>query len=229
LIGTLYGVGVGPGDPELMTLKAVRIIRKCDVIAVPAKEPKESFAYKIVSAAVSEIADKELIGINIPMINEREKIIKEHENGAHLIQTHIERGKNVAYLTLGDPTIYCSFGYIARMIEAKGFHVEYINGVTSFCAAAARLSLPLAEWDETLHIIPVAHKMGTSLSYEGNYVIMKPSGHMKEVKELLNKTDFMVKSVENCGCSNERVYSGVDEIPDDAGYYTIIIAKQVKS
>ena len=221
---TVYGIGVGPGDPELLTLKAVRIIRECDVIAVPAKEPKESFAYKIASAAVPEIADKELIGINVPMINDREKIAKEHENGALLIQSYLEQGKNVAYLTIGDPTIYCSFGYFARIIEANGFHVEYINGITSFCAAAARLKSPLAEWDEPIHIIPAAHKPDTHLGDGGNFVLMKPSGHMKEIKELLNETDLTVKSVENCGCSNERVYNGTNEIPDDVGYLSLIIA-----
>ena len=106
--GIAYGVGVGPGDPELMTLKAIRMIRENDIIAVPGKDPKESVAYKIAEAVVPEISEKTLIPIYMPMVKDRELIKQEHEKGAKLIESYLDQGKNVVYLTLGDVTIYCS-------------------------------------------------------------------------------------------------------------------------
>ena len=110
--GIAYGVGVGPGDPELMTLKAVRLIRENEVIAVPGKDAKESAAYKIASGAVPEISEKTLVPIYMPMIRDRAKITEEHRKGAKLLEEYLDQGKNVVYLTLGDSTIYCTFSYL---------------------------------------------------------------------------------------------------------------------
>ena len=93
--GIAYGVGVGPGDPELMTLKAVRLIQENDVIAVPGKKAEESVAYKIAQAMIPEIADKTLVPIYMPMVKDREMIQKEHEKGAKLIESYLDQGKNV--------------------------------------------------------------------------------------------------------------------------------------
>ncbi|SKB63212.1 precorrin-2/cobalt-factor-2 C20-methyltransferase [Lachnospiraceae bacterium] len=227
--GIAYGVGIGPGDPELLTLKAVRMIKECDVVAVAGKDPKESFAYRIASAAVPEIADKELVGVYMPMVKDREKLREEHEKGAKLLESYLEQGKNIAYITLGDPTIYCTFSYLQHILERDGFEVKLISGITSFCAAAARLNISLAEWDEELHIVPAVHKEEHTLDYDGNYVLMKSASHMSEVKEILRESGLTVNAVENCGCDNEKVYRGIDEIPDDAGYYSLIVAKRGRS
>ena len=224
--GIAYGVGVGPGDPEYMTLKAVRLIRENDVIAVPGKEPKESAAYKIAAAAVSEIADKELVPVFMPMVKNRELIAREHQKAAKLLEGYLVQGKNVVYLTLGDPTIYCTFSYIQHILEADGYQAELVSGVSSFCAAAARLKLPLAEWDEPLHVIPAVHKPDEELKQPGTYVLMKSAREMKTVKERLRRSGRRVVMVENCGMEHEKVYRSLDEIPDDAGYFSLIIAKQ---
>ena len=134
-------------------------------------------------------------------------------------------GKNVAYITLGDPTIYCTFSYLQHILEEDGYNVELLNGITSFCAAAARLKFSLVEWDEILHVIPAVHMTEEQLGHDGNYILMKSASHMAEVKEFLRKSGLHVNAVENCGCSNEKIYHGIDEIPDDAGYYSLIIAK----
>ncbi|MBQ6376735.1 MAG: precorrin-2 C(20)-methyltransferase [Lachnospiraceae bacterium] len=224
--GTIYGVGVGPGDPELMTLKAVRLIRENDIIAVPGKIAAESTAYKIAAAAVPEIADKTLVPVYMPMVKDREMIRKEHEKGAKMLETYLDQGKNVVYLTLGDSTIYCTFSYLQHFLEEDGYPVELVSGIPSFCAAAARLNLPLTEWDEPLHIIPAVHKTHEPLHYEGNYVLMKAASHMKEIKELLAQKDLLVNCVENCSMENEKVYRSLEEIPDDTGYFSLIIAKE---
>lgn len=232
--GIAYGVGVGPGDPELMTLKAVRLIRENDIIAVPGKRPQEAAAYKIAAAAVPEIAQKTLVPVYMPMVKDRELIRREHEKGAGLIECYLDQGKNVVYLTLGDPTIYCSFSYLQHILEEDGYLVKLVSGIPSFCAAAARLNLPLLEWDESLHVIPAACMTEKHLSFcdhseaepAGNYVLMKLSGHIKEIKEQLKKTGMKVQAVENCGMKTEKVYRSPDEIPDDAGYFSLIIAKE---
>ena len=226
--GVAYGVGVGPGDPELMTLKAIRLIRENDVIAVPGKDPTASVAYQIAVKNVPELADKELVPVFMPMVKERELIEREHKKGAEIIEAYLEQGRNVVYITLGDPTIYCTFSYLQHILEADGYTVKLISGITSFCAAAARMNLPLAEWDEQLYIIPAVHRLEEPLSGSGNYVLMKSASHMKEVKELLRESGKEVHMVENCSMDTEKVYHRVDEIPDDAGYFSLIVAKEAK-
>ena len=223
--GIAYGVGVGPGDPELMTLKAVRLIRENRVIAVPGKTARETAAYRIAVQAVPELADKELVPVDMPMIRDRARIDAEHRKGAELLMTWLDKGENVVFLTLGDPTVYCTFSYLQHYLEAAGYRVELVSGVTSFCAAAARLGLPLAEWDEPLHVIPAVHKMNERLDLDGNYVLMKSASHMGEVKKLLKDSGRKVGAVVNCGMPGEAVYRSADEIPDDAGYFSLIIAK----
>ena len=224
--GIAYGVGVGPGDPELMTLKAVRLIRENRVIAVPGKAARETTAYQIAVQAVPELADKELVPVEMPMIRDRARIDAEHRKGAELLKTYLDKGENVVFLTLGDPTIYCTFSYLQHYLEADGYRVELVSGIPSFCAAAARLGVSLTEWDEPLHVIPAVHKTEDRLAQDGNYVLMKSASHMKEVKALLKASGRRVSAVVNCGMPGEAVYRCAEEIPDDAGYFSLIIAKE---
>ena len=224
--GIAYAVGVGPGDPELMTLKAVRLIRETEIISVPGKTAEESVAYKIAIGAVPELADKEILPINMPMIRDRARMAEEHKKGAELLESYLKQGKNIVFLTLGDPTVYCTFSYLQHIMEADGFRVELVPGITSFCAAAARLNLPLAEWDEPIHILPAAHKTEDPLDQPGTYVLMKSASHMKEIKQQLRESKKAVCAVENCYMENEHIYRNVEEIPDDAGYYSLIVAKE---
>jgi precorrin-2/cobalt-factor-2 C20-methyltransferase len=222
--GIAYGVGVGPGDPEYMTLKAIRLIRENEVIAVPGKTAKESVAYRIAVQAVPELAEKELVAIHMPMVKDRSLIDAEHRKGAERLKGYLDQGRNVVFLTLGDPTVYCTFSYLQHYLEADGYPVELVSGIPSFCAAAARLGLPLAEWDEPIHIIPAVHKTDDRLEQDGSYVLMKSASHMKEVKELLKASGRNAYAVVNCGMENETVYRSAVEIPGDAGYFPLIIA-----
>lgn len=220
-----YGVGVGPGDPELMTLKAVRLIRENEVIAVPGKNPKESVAYQIAVQNVPELGDKELVPMDTPMTRDRERLKKAHRKCADVLESYLDKGKNIVYITLGDPTVYCTFSYIQRLLEADGYTTALVSGVPSFCAAAARLRVPLAEWNQPLHIIPAAHTEEFPLQNGENYVLMKSASRMKEVKAFLRQSGKSVYAAENCGMENEKLCYGVDEIPDDAGYFSLMIAK----
>ena len=107
--GIVFGVGVGPGDPEYMTLKAIRLIRENDVIAVPGTVAEETVAYGIAAAAVPELKDKELVAVNMPMLRDRALLEAEHRKGAKLLEQYLDRGENVVFLTLGDPTVYSTF------------------------------------------------------------------------------------------------------------------------
>ena len=226
--GTLFGVGVGPGDPELMTLKAVRMIRENEVIAVPGADVRETVAYKIAVQAVPELADKELLPIYMPMTHDAEELELNHAKGAKTLESYLDQGKNIVFLTLGDPCVYSTFSYLQHRVEADGYHTELVSGITSFCAAAARLNISLSEWNEQLHIIPAVHRLDNELTESGNYILMKSGKKMKQVKEILRETGKQVSMVENCGMETEHVYRSVEEIPDDAGYYSLIIAKEHK-
>lgn len=226
--GILYGVGVGPGDPELMTLKAVHLIQENEVIAVPGADPKETVAYKIAVQAAPELANKELLPVYMPMTHDREELIRNHQKGAKLVEACLDKGQNVIFLTLGDPTIYSTFSYIQELVEADGYETKLVSGITSFCAAAARLNIPLTEWNQQLHVVPAVHKLDNKLEEAGTYVLMKSGKKMNQVKEVLAQSGRDVLMVENCGMENEHIYHGVEEIPDDAGYYSLIIAKEHK-
>ncbi len=293
--GIAYGVGVGPGDPELMTLKACRLIREGDIIALPGKEAKETVAYKIAVRAVPELAEKELIAIDMPMTKDAELLRESHREGAKQIETYLAQGENVVFLTLGDPCVYCTFTYLQPYLHADGYETRLINGIPSFCAAAAELNMPLVEWDEPMHVLPATHKLertpgtprvngkeaeadcaekrrasgisgapgapgaygkeieadcaekqgasGTSAMPEGagrmredflrepgTCVLMKSGSHMQEVKELLRASGkTSIQMVQDCGMNTQKIYYSVDEIPDDAGYFSLIIAKDGQS
>ena len=226
--GTLFGVGVGPGDPELMTLKAVRMIRENEVFAVPGADVRETVAYKIAVQAVPELADKELLPIYMPMTHDAEELELNHAKGAKTLESYLDQGKNIVFLTLGDPCVYYTFSYLQHRVEADGYHTELVSGITSFCAAAARLNISLSEWNEQLHIIPAVHRLDNELTESGNYILMKSGKKMNQVKEILSRSGKDVLMVENCGMPDEHIYHSVEEIPDDAGYYSLIIAKEHK-
>lgn len=226
--GLLYGVGVGPGDPELMTLKAVRLINENQIIAVPGADPVETVAYKIAVQAAPALAEKELLPIYMPMTHDKEEMRINHEKGAETIEKLLAEGKNVVFLTLGDPTIYSTFSYIQKIVKEHGFQTVLVSGIPSFCATAARMDISLAEWNEQLHIVPAVHRLDSKLEQSGNYVLMKSGTKMQQVKEILRESCREVVMVENCGMPDEHIYNNVDEIPDDAGYYSLIIAKEKK-
>ena len=224
--GILYGVGVGPGDPELMTLKAVKLIRENDVVALPGNSPKETVAYKIASAAVPELAKKQLLAVYMPMTHDKKEQARCHRQGAKLVESYLEQGKNVVFLTLGDSSVYSTFAYIQQIVEKDGYSTQLVSGIPSFCAAAARMNMPLAIWNEQVHIFPAVHMLSETLPDSGTCVLMKSGSKMGQVKEILKKSGRDAVMIENCGTSSEQVYMHVDEIPDTAGYYSLIISKE---
>ena len=207
--GTLYGVGIGPGDPKLMTFRAAELIRDNEIIALPGEKAEETVAYQI----AVQTKDRELLE-------------KSHEEAADRVEECLQKGQNVVFLTLGDPTVYSTYLYVHKRIAQRGYRTELTSGITSFCAVAAKLNIGLVEKAEELHVIPASYQIEDALKLPGTKVLMKAGRKIGQVKELLKKAGMQAMMIENCGMENEKIYQTVDEIPENAGYYSLIIVKE---
>lgn len=226
MIGTLYGVGVGPGDPKMMTCLAIETIEKCPVIAVPAEGREHAVSYRIASRIVKGLDKKEYLNVSTPMTKDSQVLKKNYEAAANQIIEQLRAGRDVAYLTLGDPTIYSTYIYIHRLVKKQGLHAQIINGVPSFCAAAAKLGDSLADRSEQLHIIPSTYDIEEALTYQGNKILMKAASKLSSVKHTLQEKNMTGVMIENCGMPDEHIYLNVDEMPEQASYYTIVLTKE---
>lgn len=227
--GKLYGVGVGPGDPELLTLKALRLIKENEVIAVPGRDIQASVAYQIVKGAYEDLDKKTLIPVAMPMTKDPQVLKTNHDKAADQVEDYLREGKNVVFLTLGDTTVYSTYLYVHKRILERGYEAEIVSGITSFCAVAARLNMGLVEADQPLHVIPATYKaqeMTEILKLPGTKVLMKTGKKMKQVKESIEKSGQKAVMIENCGMPSEKIYRSAEEIPEDSGYYSLIIVKE---
>jgi precorrin-2/cobalt-factor-2 C20-methyltransferase len=230
--GTLYGVGVGPGDPELITVKALRTIAACDLVVFP--EPEEGggrhLAFEIARGAMPELENRELMGLYLPMTRDAGIMRLNQEKAATRIMEKLREGKNLAFLTLGDPSVYSTYSYLHRMVEDGGFPVRIIPGVTSFCAAAAALGEDLVKGTEALHIIPASYGDAPgALDLRGTRVFMKMGRSLGEIRALAEERGLgsRARVIENCGLENQRIWTSLDDLPPEAapGYFTLIILK----
>lgn len=246
MAGKLYGIGIGPGDPELITLKAVRLLSGCKYLAVPGKKPKDTVAYAIVEQLDQKIdiglSKKELLGIAMPMTKDERKLEESHRQAAEEISSLLKLGQDVAFLTLGDPCIYSTYMYVHERIKDLGYEVEIVNGISSFLAAAGKASLHLGSKQEEIHIIPASYDVKDALKLSGTKIFMKAGREYVNLKKILleefgcvetpdpgeNIRDFRLIMVENCGMQNEAIYQGLENFPETAGYYTIIYVKDGK-
>ena len=225
--GTLYGVSIGPGEPELITLKAMNIISNSKYIATPHTGTGDSLALSIVSQAI-DLSDKEIMKLEFPMTKDKDVLAKSHEEAASAIADVLDTGNDVAMLNLGDVTIYSTFAYTMDKLLEKDYNVEVIPGVTSFCASASKLKIGLTTMNEPLHIIPATGiDLRQALQMPGSKVLMKIGKSMPKLIEVLKELNLEnnVYAVENCGLENERIYNNLDEFDGNMGYFTIVIVK----
>ncbi len=226
--GILYGVGVGPGDPELLTLKAVRTIDQADVIALPKTDESYITALEIVKS-VLDISRKEILEIYLPMTKNEEILRVSHHEAAVQLSKLLEQDKNIAFLTLGDPSIYSTYIYLHEWIIEKGHKAQLVPGVPSFCAVAAKLNISLCKRSEPLHIIPASYQNDEGyLDWEGTKILMKSGKSLTKVINLLQDKGLIDNScmVERCGMTGEKIYTdlaGVDCC--QSSYFSTIVVK----
>ena len=221
--GILYGVGVGPGDPELLTLKALRLLREADVVAVPDRGSGEMTAYGIVK---EHIADKPILRCPTPMTRDAAALEVAYNGISLRLRALLDDGKNVVFITLGDPTVYSTYVYVHERVVAMGYEARLVPGVTSFCAAAARIGVPLCERSERLLIVPASYGVRDALEADANKVFMKAGSGIAELRDALRDAGKLeyAHAVENCGMPGERVFENLEGL-EDSGYYSIIIVK----
>ena len=222
--GCMYSIGVGPGDPELMTLKAVHTISKCPVLVLPAESRQKCVAYQIARQILPEIDEKEAVCLVMPMTKDKEKLERNHEEGAVKVAQILEEGRDAAFLTIGDPTVYATSMYIHQRVAQMGYQTQIISGVPSFCAAA-KLGVSLGEKQEQIHVIPASYDIEMAMQLSGTKILMKAGKKMPFVKQCVKKHQGWAAMVENCGMPDEHVWINPDNMPDQPGYYTLVIAK----
>ena len=224
--GKLWGVGVGPGDPELLTLKAVRVLREADVIIAPDSQAADKTALNIVKNYVN---GKTVLFVKMPMVRDKAVVEEAHRQAADQICELLDQGRQVAFLTLGDPTIYSTYMYIHEKVLLRGYPAEVVPGVPSFCAAAARLNRSLCQGREPLLIIPASHEQEALLDVPANKVFMKAGRSILRLQETLAERGMLegASMVENCGMANERLYPRFADLKEPSGYFSLVISKEV--
>ena len=224
-LGTLYGVGVGPGDPELLTLKAHRLITSADVIAYPAPQGGESFARSIVAGAIPDKVEE--FCISVPMDGKRFPAADVYDAAANAIAGHLNSGRNVVVLCEGDPFFYGSCMYLYERL-AGGHCVEIVPGVSSLMTCAARIKRPLAGRNDVLRIIPAPlpeDRLRAEIESADAAAIIKLGRHYEKVRRVMDRLGLTSACgyVERASLENEIVkpLGAVDG--GDIPYFSMIL------
>ncbi|MEM3377920.1 MAG: precorrin-2 C(20)-methyltransferase [Candidatus Bathyarchaeia archaeon] len=241
MVGKFIGVGIGPGDPELITVKAVKTLKQVEVIAVPKTHADApSMALSLIKHILEErMKPAEVLELVFPMTKDELEVKKLWAKNALIIAEKVEKGKTIAFITLGDPLFYSTFIYLFQTIRQKYPHValEIIPGVTSLTACAARAQIPLAEREEVVAIVPsdLDFKLiEETAGHADTLVFMKCAYRFKAIIPILRKAGFTenatVALVRRCGMPGEAVVVGrlADAegwaIPED--YFSMAIVKR---
>lgn len=240
MAGTFIGIGVGPGDPELITIKAVKALKAVDVIFVPKSHAKKpSMALCMVKQILAERErPAEILELVFPMTRDELNNRKLWVENAAIVAEKAKKG-NVAFITLGDPMLYSTFLYLYECVKETypEIELEIIPGVTSVTAAAASSRLPLAEKEEVVTIVPSdlspAH-LEDSAKHADNLVFMKCAFHIKEFIPILLKSGFTKNStialVKRCTLPEEKVLVGkigdADKWDITQDYFSVAIVKK---
>ena len=228
-VGTFYGVSVGPGDPELLTLKAVRCIEQCPVLAAPRTAEGRMLALEIVKGAV-DVSGKTILPLQFAMSRDADTLRASHEAAAGAVRDALDAGQDVAMLNLGDVSIYATYGYLEESLKAQGYPTARIAGVPSFCAAAAALGRSLTDGMEApLTLAPGRHAEQV-LDAPGAKVLMKSGRQLPAALAALRRRGLLEKSAMacNCGLPEQTLWPDLSSYDParPAGYFTTIIVKE---
>ncbi|OOM80452.1 cobalt-factor II C(20)-methyltransferase [Clostridium sp. BL-8] len=217
----LYGIGVGPGDAELLTVKAVKALEKCQVVVAPsAEEDGESIALETAKEYIK--SGTEVVIKHFPM-GKKDRVIKALE-AYEFIEARLREGKNVAFLTIGDPYVYSTYSHMLKHVRDCGFEVQTIPGITSFCAAASLVNRTLVVGNERLVVMPAAKVK--EITDEKYVVIMKVYKHEEEVLDILEEKGFDYVYASRVGREGETVLTDREEILKLRDYMSLIIANR---
>ena len=231
LKGTFYGVSVGPGDPELLTLQAVRLIRQCPVLAAPQTSSGQMLALDIARSALGEALNgKTIVPLHFAMSRDPAVLAASHAQAAQAVRPFLDAGQDVAMLNLGDVSIYATFGYLQSLLQAEGYATAMAAGVPSFCAAAARLNVPLTGGMDVPLTVAPGGWVGRVLEMPGTKVLMKTGRQLPALLDTLRQAGKLKKSalVCNCGLPDEQVYPDLSRSQPDvpAGYFATVLVKE---
>lgn len=233
--GILYGVSVGPGDPELLTLKAARVLQEADVIAAPHIGHGRQTALTI---AAEFIQGKPVVDCSTPMLRDHAQVELAYDALADQLADLLDQGKKVAYVCLGDIGVYSTYFYLHDRLVARGYDCQVVAGVTSFSAAAATLGMPLCLGKEGLQVVPVIAGAGAGgqgapdldavFATPGTKVFMKSGKELGALQQELRRLGRLDQAsmVANCGLPDERVYPRFADVdPDESDYFTLVIVR----
>ena len=224
--GTFYTLGVGPGDPELLTRKACRILSGCPVIAAPRTASGEMLALDIAKGAV-DLTGKEILPLEFAMARQVSARQAGYRKAAEQIAAVLESGRDVAMVNLGDVSVFATAYYILERIREDGFETLMAPGVTSFSAVAARLGWSLTEMETPLHIIPASADLDRALQLPGTKVLMKSGSAIHETVQALERAGLLDRAalVADCGLPTEQVYRDLRKLPENLSYFATIIVQ----
>ncbi|MBS6396117.1 MAG: precorrin-2 C(20)-methyltransferase [Clostridiales bacterium] len=230
MTGKIYGIGVGPGDPELLTLKAKKILDEADIIAVPVKEAGEySTALEIIRPVV-DLKGKEIVEVIFRMHPEEEERKKCRRAACEQLAEKLREGKEIAMITLGDVSVYSTYMYVNNYLAEAGFGTEIIPGIPSFCSGAASAQLALMEGNEGLAIVPSAREnktLGAALDTFENIVVMKAGNSMEKLRRMLEDRQIPLSAatvLSRVGMEDE--YIGPVDTDREFSYFTTVIIKK---
>ena len=229
--GKLYGIGTGPGDSKLLTIKAKEILDNAKVIAYPVrKEGEEGTALEIVKGAV-DISGKEIVELLFKMDPNDDVRRKCRADSIDRLCAILDEGKDVAMITLGDVSVYSTYMYLDRTVRSRGYETEVVPGIPSFCSGAALASVPLMIGTESLAVTSAAKKnygeVEKAINDFDNVVVMKAYQSMDVIEEMLRARDIPVSNVivlSNLGMPDQ--YVGPMEAGKEYGYFTTLIIKK---
>lgn len=229
--GKFYGIGVGPGDKELITIKAVKTIEKCGLVVFPKSSGnKNSTAYEIAKQYINK--DCELMELSFSMSKDIEERKKSRIEAVNKIAERLENGIDTAFLTLGDPTIFSTCMYALKGLKQIGFECELIPGVPSFCAVAARLLESLGEEESSFAVLSSSEDeklMESVLNEFDSVVLMKASRNIVKIKEIIKNSgrEMELRGISECGMPNEKIFKSMDEINQQSlSYFTTLLLKK---
>ncbi|MGG0382767.1 precorrin-2 C(20)-methyltransferase [Priestia endophytica] len=233
MIGTLYGLGVGPGDPELITVKAFRKLKETDVIAYPKKRKgSKSYAHRIVEAYFNP-SEKEMLGLVFPMTKDKEILQKKWSETTEMVFAELQQGKDVAFVTEGDPLLYSTFIHMMKLMKERHpeVQIETVPGISSINGAASRLGLPLADGDEHVAIVPAREdyeEMKKVLLENDCIVFIKVAKVIDFMIPLLKELNLLHKaSVVTKVTSEEEIVWNIEELEGvELEYLTLMVVRK---